>query len=172
MHISSRFWTFLQSLPQSHPSRLIQRPCLSFLSHTANSHWLYILHMVMWVSMLLFPYVSPSPPLFPCPYVYSLCLFLLCCPVSKFFSTILLDSVHMHWKSESEVAQLCPTLCDPMNCSPPVSSVHEIFQARILEWVAISFSSGSSPPEIEPRSPTLQADTFTAWATREVLLEW
>ena len=40
------------------------------------------------------------------------------------------------------VAQSCPTLCDPMDCSPPGSSVHEIFQARILEWVAISFSRG------------------------------
>ena len=44
-------------------------------------------------------------------------------------------------KKESEVAQLCPTLCDPMNCSLPGSSVHGIFQARILEWVAISFSN-------------------------------
>ena len=40
----------------------------------------------------------------------------------------------------------CPTLCDPMNCSPPGSSVHGILQARILEWVAISFSRGSSQP--------------------------
>ena len=44
------------------------------------------------------------------------------------------------------VAQLCLTLFDPMDCSPPGSSVHEIFQARILEWVAISFSRGSSGP--------------------------
>ena len=44
------------------------------------------------------------------------------------------------------VAQLSPTLCDPMDCNPPASSVHEIFQARILEWVAISFSRGSSQP--------------------------
>ena len=42
------------------------------------------------------------------------------------------------------VAQSCPTLCDPMDCSPPGSSVHGILQARILEWVAISFSRGSS----------------------------
>ena len=42
------------------------------------------------------------------------------------------------------VAQLCLTLWDPMDCSPPGSSVHGIFQARILEWVAISFSRGSS----------------------------
>ena len=42
--------------------------------------------------------------------------------------------------SESEVAQLCPTLCDPMDCGLPGSSVHGIFQARVLEWGAIAFS--------------------------------
>ena len=47
-------------------------------------------------------------------------------------------------KVEVLVTQLCPTLCDPMDCSPPVSSVHEILQARILESVAIPFSRGSS----------------------------
>ena len=41
-------------------------------------------------------------------------------------------------------ALLCPTLCNPVDCSPPGSSVHGIFQARILEWVAIAFSRGSS----------------------------
>ena len=45
-----------------------------------------------------------------------------------------------------KVAQSCPTLCDPMDCSPPGSLVHGIFQAWILEWVAISFSRGSSRP--------------------------
>ena len=48
-------------------------------------------------------------------------------------------------ESESEVAQSCLTLCNPMGCSPPGSSVRGIFQARILEWVAI-FSRGSSQP--------------------------
>jgi len=43
-------------------------------------------------------------------------------------------------KSESEVAQSCPTFSDPMDCSPPGSSVHGIFQARVLEWDAIAFS--------------------------------
>ena len=43
-------------------------------------------------------------------------------------------------KGESEVAQSCPTLSDPMDCSPPGSSVHGIFQARVLEWGAIAFS--------------------------------
>ena len=47
--------------------------------------------------------------------------------------------VHAH-------AQLCSTLCDPMDCSPLGSSVHGIFQARILEWVAICYSRGSSQP--------------------------
>ena len=47
---------------------------------------------------------------------------------------------------ESEVAQSCPTLCYCVDCSQPGSSVHGILQARILEWVAISFSRGSSPP--------------------------
>ena len=44
------------------------------------------------------------------------------------------------------VAQSRPTLCNPMDCSPPGSSVHGILQARILEWVAVSFSRGSSQP--------------------------
>ena len=47
-------------------------------------------------------------------------------------------------ESESEVTQSCLTLCNPMDCSLPGSSVHGIFQARVLEWVAISFSRGSS----------------------------
>ena len=46
----------------------------------------------------------------------------------------------MKVKSESEVAQSCPTLSDPMDCSLPGSSIHGIFQARVLEWGAIAFS--------------------------------
>ena len=62
--------------------------------------------------------------------------------------------------SESEIAQLCLTLCEPMNCSLPGFFVSGIFQARILEWVAISFSRGSSQPRDQPRSPEFQADTL------------
>ena len=47
----------------------------------------------------------------------------------------------MKVRKESEVAQLCPTLRDPMDCSPPGSSIHGIFQARVLEWGAIAFSA-------------------------------
>ena len=50
------------------------------------------------------------------------------------------------YKSESEVAQLYTTLCNPMDCSLPGSTIRGIFQARILEWVAISFSRRPSQP--------------------------
>ena len=55
----------------------------------------------------------------------------------------------MKVKSESEVTQLCLTLRDPMDCSPPGSSIHGIFQARVLEWGAIAFSE-SVLKEINP----------------------
>ena len=54
---------------------------------------------------------------------------------------------------ESEIAQLCPTLCDPVDCSLPGSSVNGIFQARVLEWVAIAFPRGSS--QARDRTPGL-----------------
>ena len=65
------------------------------------------------------------------------------------------------------VAQLCPTLCDPLNCSPPGSSVHEIFQARILKWVAFPFSKGSSQPRDWTQVSCTAGRFFTIWATRE-----
>ena len=57
-------------------------------------------------------------------------------------------------------AQSCLTVCHPMECNPPGSSVHGILQATIQEWVAIPFSRASSHPGIEPTSPALQADTL------------
>ena len=51
---------------------------------------------------------------------------------------------YMKVKSESEVTQLCPTLSDPMDCSAPGSSVHEIFQAGVLEWGAIALSENKT----------------------------
>ena len=70
------------------------------------------------------------------------------------------------WKKESEVAQSCPTLCDPMDCSLPGSSLHGILQARVLEWVAISFSSGSSQPRDWTRVSRIPGRRFNLWATR------
>ena len=62
------------------------------------------------------------------------------------------------------LAQSCLTLCDPMDCIPPGSSVHEIFQARILEWLAISFSRGYSQPRdqtlVSCKSPALQESSL------------
>ena len=68
----------------------------------------------------------------------------------------------------SEVTQSCPTLCDPLNCSLPGSSIRGIFQARILEWVAISFCRGSSLPRDWTRVSCILDRCFTVWATREV----
>ena len=68
------------------------------------------------------------------------------------------------YKSKSKISQSCSTLCGPMDCSLPDSSVHGIFQARIVEWVAISNSRGSSQPETEPTSlvsPALTGRLFT-----------
>ena len=63
--------------------------------------------------------------------------------------------------------QSCPTLWDPMDCSPPDSSVHGILQARILEWVAIPFSRGSSWPRDQTQVSCIASRFFTIWATRE-----
>ena len=67
----------------------------------------------------------------------------------------------MKW---SEVAQLCQTLCDPMDSSLPGSTVHGIFQARILEWAAISFSRGSSQPRDRTPVSCIADRRFTVWA--------
>ena len=65
------------------------------------------------------------------------------------------------------VAQLCPTLCDPMDCRLPGSSVHGIFQAKILKWVAISFSRGSSWPRDGTYVSCIDRWVLYHWATRE-----
>ena len=63
--------------------------------------------------------------------------------------------------------QLHLTLCDTMNCRPPGSSVHGILQARILEWVAIPFSRGSSQPRDWTQVSHIAVRFFTVWTTRE-----
>ena len=71
----------------------------------------------------------------------------------------------MKWRSE--VAQSCPNPCDPMDCSLSGSSVHGIFQTRVLEWVAISFSRGSSQPKNQTQVSCIAGRFFTDWAMRE-----
>ena len=74
------------------------------------------------------------------------------------------------WKKEREVAQSCPTLCGPMDCSPPDSSIHEIFQARVLEWVGISFSRASSWLRDRTQVSRTAGGFFTVWATKEACI--
>ena len=88
---------------------------------------------------------------------------------------LLCRQILYHWairevqhESQSKVAQSCPTLCDPMDCSPPGSSVYGILQARILERVAISFSRRSSRSRDWTWVSHIVGRRFTVWATREV----
>ena len=92
-------------------------------------------------------------------------------------SKLFLDSFSFFWKNPLEnsfpvgggglVAQLCLTLCDAMDCSPSGSSIHEISQARILEWVAIPFSRGSSQVRDRTHISYITSGFFTVWASRE-----
>ena len=79
----------------------------------------------------------------------------------------------MRLESESEVAQSSPTLCDPMDCSPP-GSVHGILQARILEWVAISFSRESSQPRDRTQASHIAGGFFNQLSHKGSprILEW
>ena len=65
-----------------------------------------------------------------------------------------------------KVIQSCSTLCDPVDCSPPGSSVYEILQARLLEWVAIPFKESSQPRD-QTQVSCIAGRLFTVWATRE-----
>ena len=82
----------------------------------------------------------------------------------------LLNMVIITWLyiyEEVKVAQLCPILCDPMDYA-----VRGILQARILEWVAISFSRGSSQPRNQTQVSCIAGRFFTSWATREAHEYW
>ena len=90
-------------------------------------------------------------------------------PRIKSFNSIVSSGLHFFMKAHVKlvlqvkvlVFQSCPTLCNPMDYSLPGSSVYGILQARILEWVAVLFSKGSSHSrDIEPGSPALQADSL------------
>ena len=71
------------------------------------------------------------------------------------------------YKVKMKVAQLCLTLCNPMD-----STVHEILQSRILEWVAFSFSRGSSQTRDQTQVSCIVGGFFTSWATREAQEDW
>ena len=71
-------------------------------------------------------------------------------------------------EKKSLVTQSCPTLCNSMDCSLPGSSVYETFQARVLEWVAISFFRGSSQLRDQTWLSHIVGRCFTIWATRGI----
>ena len=111
--------------------------------------------------------------------VYSSCL--------SWEMTVYFTLINLSWKISSEghstkslgksqkimkkvkvlVSQLCPTLCDPIDCSLPGSSIHGIFQARILERVAIPFFRGSFQPRDLTQVSCIAGRFFTIWATTE-----
>ena len=102
--------------------------------------------------------------------VFKYSYFLICKTIFFMKAKIaILSRVVIYHKKESYkvlVTWACPTLCDPMDCSLPSSSVHGILQARILEWVVIPFSRGSSWPRDWTWVFHIISRFFTIWATR------
>ena len=76
-------------------------------------------------------------------------------------------SISCHEKVKALVVQSCPTLFDPMDCSPPGSSIRGILHTKILDWVSISFSRGSSWLRDQTQVSHIAGRLFTIWATRE-----
>ena len=93
---------------------------------------------------------GPSPPCLPASTPFAL---ILCC--FFYLEIVKVKSLSHVW------------LCDPMDCSPPGSSIHGILKARVLEWIAISFSRGSSWPRDPTRVSCIAGRHFTVWASRE-----
>ena len=86
----------------------------------------------------------------------------------RWWRTIPYKCTKYYWKKvKSEATQSYPTLCDPVDCSLPGSSIFGILQARILAWVAISSSRGSSRPRDQTLVSCIAGRCFTLWATRE-----
>ena len=88
----------------------------------------------------------------------------------KFFVFLAVSKCLILLEVEVLIAQSCPTLCNPMDCSTPGSSFHGVLQARILEWVAIPFSRGSSQSRDRTMVSCTAGGFFTIWATREAPL--
>ena len=93
----------------------------------------------------------------------------------KEFAGSSLTSPNLLLKVKVLVTRYCPTLCDPMDCSPLDSYVHGVLQARIREWAAISFSRGSSWPRDQTWVSCIAGRFFIVWVTREAptfLWQW
>ena len=81
-------------------------------------------------------------------------------------SKVLEENTHLGYMHACSVSKLCPTLCDSMDRSPPGSSLYGILQARILEWVVISFSMGSSQPRDQI------SHSWICYISRQILYHW
>ena len=79
-------------------------------------------------------------------------------------------NLYCYGKSEGKVIKSCPTLCNPVDCSSPSSSVYGTLQARILEWVTTAFSRGSSQPRDHTQVSCIADRFFSNWTTREVFM--
>ena len=89
--------------------------------------------------------------------------------LNSIFSMFQIYNVYICTSEWVKIAQSCLTFCSSMDCSPPGSSVLGILQARILEWVAVPFSRGSSWPWDWTQVSCIAGRFFTIWATREAL---
>ena len=169
-------WTSLISLQSKDSQESSPTPLNSRLSSKASILW----HSASFIAQLSHPYTTTRKTIALSNQTFvgkvtSLLFNMLSRLVIVFLSRskhLLISWLHLPSavilvKSESEVAQSCPTLRDPMDCSLPGSSVHGILQARVLEWVAISFSRGSSWPRDRTWVSRIPGRCFNLWATRE-----
>ena len=129
--------------PHSIPLGCPRAPALSALLHALNLHWSSILHMVI-LTLQCYSLKSSHPCFLPHSakvYSFHLCLFRSL--AYRVVVTVFLNSICMRYAMlcYAKSLQSCPTLCDPIDSSPPGSPVPGILQARTLEWVAISFSN-------------------------------
>ena len=131
-------WIFFAFAGYSHYPFIVLPFCASFLFSSLLMRRLFIFS----VSWMCFAWHGSRWGVLN--YLWGKCHFLFVIPVESrtWICPVWLPCMHA-----CSVAQLCPVLCDPMDCSPPGSSVRRISQARILEWVSISFSRGSSWPK-------------------------
>ena len=116
----------------------------------------------------MFPYISRVSEMS----LFETCQLIFMTSVDTIKYIKILVNCHCESESESEVAQSCLNLCNPVDCSPPGSCVHGVLQARILEWIAISFSRGSSWPRNRTQVSCITGRCFNLWATRELSLHF
>ena len=141
------------------PNLMVLCPDIIYHIHHPFAHYLknpFILKLCLYLHFPPFLYLSSSPPV-------SVQSIFLCYDLyldSSSFSKLKIIFPHLI-VAHCSVTQLCPTLCDPMDCSPPDSSVKGMLQARILAWVAISSSRGSLGPRDRTQVSRISGRFFT-----------